>query len=120
MRRRILAGAVGLALILGASTHLRAEWATLEQIAVAGTAIGFTAANINEGNGHAQANIGVCRVRTAQVSVRWDGGTPTSSVGMLLEVGDLITIKSHEELVRFRAIRTTSTSGQLDCTVSEN
>ena len=109
-----------IAVLVALTVPMSAGWAMLEQITVAGSSIGFTAANINQGNGHPQANYATCRVRTAQVSVRWDGGTPTSTVGILVEVGDLIRLDAPWKIVNFRAIRTTSTSGQLDCLYSED
>jgi hypothetical protein len=45
-----------------------------------------------------------------------NGSAATSSVGTLLEVGDVLPIVGHDVLVNFSAIRTTGTSGQLDCT----
>lgn len=117
LKRTLLALTLIVAL---AGSSASAGWAMLEQVAVAGTAIGFTAANIKQGAGHPQANIAVCRVRTAQISARWDGGTPTSTVGTLFEVGDVFTLNAPWQLVNFLAIRTTGTSGQADCTLSED
>lgn len=91
-----------------------------EQITVDATAGGvpFTAGLIlpNVNGSPQQATIAVCRVRTAEISYRTDGrGAVTASVGTLLEVGDTIRVDGYDSLVRFRAIRTTGSSGQLDC-----
>lgn len=86
-----------------------------EQIVVAGTAIGFTAAKIDPA-GQPQGQIASCRARTAEMSVTYDGTTPTASVGILLEPGDWLVVTGHDRLRRFLAIRTGATTGGLDCT----
>lgn len=86
-----------------------------EQITVAASSIGFTSATIQAGNGHPQMNKAVCRLETAQIRFRVDGTAPTSSVGTLLEVGDILTLTDPNELQQFRSIRTGATSGLLDC-----
>lgn len=88
--------------------------ATFEQITVANTAIGFTAAKIDPVGGP-QMNVASCRLETAEVRFSYDGTTPTSSVGTLLEIGDVFYIAGHDQLLQFRAIRTGASSGQLDC-----
>ena len=113
MRRTLL---LCIALALGATLTAQTRYIALEQIAVAGTAIGFTAATITP-PGQPMATQAVCRARTAEMSWRVDGGTPTSTVGTLIEVGEVLVITGHDNLVRFKAIRTGS-SGSLDCTVS--
>lgn len=116
MTKRIV---VAVALVAALVVPLAAQYAVLEQVTVGATAVGFTAATINAGSGHPEVGRAICRVRTAEISARWDGGTPTASVGTLFYVGDVIDIKSPLEVKRFLAIRTTSTSGQLDCTLTE-
>jgi len=113
MRRLWLALALTLC---GALSSHAATYLAFEQITVAGTAIGFTATKITP-TGGTMATIATCRLRTAEVSYTIDGTTPTSAVGTLLEVGDILTLSGHDVLVLFRAIRTGS-SGQLDCTFS--
>lgn len=59
-----------------------------------------------------------CRVRTAEISfLKTDPSKTavTASVGMLAEPGDVIPLLTVQEMQNFRAIRTGSTSGQLDC-----
>ncbi len=106
-----------LALLLCAAlaSKASASYFAFEQITVAGTALGFTAGTITPTTGNPPMTYASCRVRTAEISIRLDGGTPTSSVGQLMEVGDLLTLTSRELLLNFKAIRTGSTSGQLDC-----
>ena len=56
----------------------------------------------------------VCRLETEQVRFTLDGTAPTSSAGKTLEVGELLTLDSREELTGFLAIRTGGSSGVLD------
>ena len=108
-----------LAVVVALVAPLSAGYAALDQLTVADTAVGLTAAKIREGNGHPQANKGYCVVSTAAIRYRDDGGTPTSTVGVPAQVGDTLQILSPESLVKFRAIRSTSTSAALDCLVYE-
>lgn len=91
-----------------------------EQITVANTAIGFTTAKIVEGGGHPQATRAYCRLETAEIRYRVDGGTPTTTVGTLLEPGDALEIPDPIQIPQFLAIRTGATSGSLSCTYSSN
>jgi hypothetical protein len=105
---------IALGVVLAMPTPGAVSYVAFEQITVAGTAIGFTAARITPA-GLNQATVAICRVRTAQISFTYDGTVPTSTVGTLLEVGDTLRLDGHDTLVRFLAIRT-GASGQLDCT----
>jgi hypothetical protein len=100
-----------------------AQWAYLgfEQITVAGTSVGFTATTLrpNGANTSPQATVGACRVTTAQIRYRIDGTAPTSTVGIVAEIGDVIALNGPDVLQKFRAIRTTSTSAALDCSVGQ-
>ena len=94
------------------------SYRAFEQITVANASIGFTEATIVEGGGHRQVTHVLARCRTAELSYTVDGTTPTASVGMLLEVGDVLRLDDPHEIRRFRAIRVGS-SGQLDCAYSD-
>lgn len=116
MRARLTALALAL---LVASASLVAAYVKFEAVTVANTAIGFTAANINNVTGiHPPATQATCRLETAQVRYTVDGTTPTTTVGVLLEVGDQLALVGNDTLNAFRAIRTGGASGQLDCTYS--
>src|SRR5207248_10327288 len=47
-----------------------------------------------------------CRVRTAEISFTYDNTAPTTTVGQLAEIGDQIVVSGHDNVMRFRAIRT--------------
>lgn len=113
--RRGLTTALGVALLSGSLS----AWSYLnfEQVTVAATSIGFTATKITPA-GLPMATIASCRLETAEVRWTIDGTVPTTAVGTLLEIGDILTVTGHDALSTFRAIRTGGTSGVLDCTYS--
>lgn len=104
---------VALALTVSAT----ASYFDFEQITVATASIGFTVSKITP-TGLPAMTYADCRLRTAQINVLWVDPavtTVSSTVGQLLEIGDRIILVKREEILNFRAIRTGSTSGQLDC-----
>lgn len=112
MMKRI---AAVLTLCLVVTAPAWAAFYSFEQLTVAATAVPFTATKITPAN-LTPMTIAQCRLETAQIRYSYDGTTPTSSVGILWEVGEYITFTQREDILNFKAIRTTSTSGQLDCT----
>ena len=88
---------------------------TWESITVSDTAIGFSAALYLTGNNKAQT---VMIQLDGGDSIRWkcDGGTPTASAGNLLSLGDKMIIYGEDNIKNFKAIRTGSTDGELNCT----
>ena len=89
---------------------------TSAQVAVTGTAGGLAATLIAPTG---QAKMTTCFLRLETAEIRWtDDGTtvPTSTVGTLLEPGDSLVLNGYANLSQFQAIRTTTTSGQLDAT----
>jgi hypothetical protein len=106
-------GALLLAVVMAASAE--ASFFDFNQITIDNTAggIALTASKITPFLSYVQ-----CRVRTAEISYAYAGPakvTVSSSVGTLAEPGEFINITSVEMAQNFRAIRTGSTSGQLDC-----
>jgi len=71
-----------------------------EALTVAGTAVGFTAAT------YAGAYTAVVRIEGAQVRYRTDGTSPTASVGMVADPGDVIHVSSSRDLQAIKFIRT--------------
>ena len=78
-----------------------------EDLTVAATAVGFTAAT------YGGASYASVLVQGGPIRFRLDGGTPTASVGDTLEINDRIELQGIEEVVRFRAIRRDGTSATL-------
>lgn len=108
--RRWLLTLVGM-LALGATL---AAANAFEQITVTNAAIGFTSTVITPTTGSAMI-FAACRAETAEMRYRYDGTDPTTTVGTLLEPGDVLYLNGHDNLRLFRAIRTGSTSGVLSC-----
>lgn len=87
-----------------------------ESITVAGTAIGFTASKIAPAGTTARAGLATfvvecssstpCPVRITTVTAT----PPTSSVGLLLNQGDIVTVYGYDDISAFKAIRTTANS----------
>ena len=71
-----------------------------EALAVAGTAVGFTAGTFQS------AYAAVARVDGARVRYRTDGTDPTGAVGMVADPGDVIYINSSRDLQDIKFIRT--------------
>jgi hypothetical protein len=112
MRRALLAAL----LVAVATLHGGAAFYDFEQVTVDATAAGksLTAAKVST-NGFVSVS---CRLRTAEISfltVDPTKTTVTSSVGKLLEPGEILTITTREQALNLRMIRTTATSGQTDC-----
>ena len=56
-------------------------------------------------------------VATAQIRFRYDGTAPSSTVGHLAEAGDKLEILGYDNILNFRAIRTTATNATLSITL---
>ena len=55
-------------------------------------------------------------VETAQIRFTLDGTAPTTTVGHLLNAGDVLELDSNADIVSFRAIRTGATSATIHVT----
>ncbi len=86
---------------------------TFEQLTVSSTAVGLATTTTTSAN-DGQQNRFVCRLEQGQIRYRVDGGNPTTSLGTLLEVGDVLELTSNVQGRRFKAIRTTTTDGILN------
>ncbi len=82
----------------------------MEEITVANTAIGLTAAKLITNPKPKEAFI-FCE--TAQLRYFYDGSTPTSTSGIPLNPFDSIRMKGYSNLNNFKAIRTGVTSAKL-------
>lgn len=87
-----------------------AQVATYESLTIASTAVGLSSSMLTS-NGQ-QMNNCAGTLEAGQVRYRYDGTSPTSSEGLLLNVGDGITIAT-PYLSSIKFIRTGSTSGVL-------
>lgn len=89
-----------------------------ESVAVANTAIGFTAANITADiiNGNHGPKVASISVETAPIRYRIDGTDPDAATGTLLNPGDTVDIIGVNDIKRFKAIRTGATSAAIKVT----
>ena len=92
-----------------------APYSTFETITVAGTAIGITDA-ILDPPGMPQMTRCTIRIETAEIRARWDGGTPTSSVGHPVEPLEQIILENHADADTLLMIRTSGTSATASVT----
>lgn len=113
LRRFLLAAA----LAMSAAVAFAQATYPLDQVTIDNTAggIGLTSTKYAP-TGRPPASKGLCRLRTAEISYTFDRSTTvTTTVGVLLEIGDQLPLTTPEMIANFRGIRTGSTSGQLDC-----
>ena len=85
-----------------------------EALVVADTALGPTATVITipqSGGFRKRAKAALISVETQTVRLRFDGGTPTSSVGHLLATGDFVLVRGEDNVARILLIRATGSSG---------
>lgn len=80
---------------------------TFETVTVSSTSIGLAAATTK--------GMATCTARLAVAQVRWrsDGTAPSTTVGTLMEIGDVMTIANILDAQSIRFIRTGSTDGVL-------
>ena len=90
------------------------DYKDYESITVANTSTAFTANKVKTNAVPTEyARVAFCRLETAQIRYWLDGIDPTSSEGILLQVGETLIIHGYTNIDRFRAVRTGSASGVL-------
>lgn len=96
------------ALVVLAAPVVAQRVTTYEQLTVANSSIGITASTLS--------GMGTCllRLETAQIRWRADGTAPTTTVGTLMEIGDVMPISNISDARAIRFIRTGGTSGVLN------
>jgi len=95
-----------------------ARFYTTETVTIADTAVGLDAAT-HSPTGRPQMTHCLGRLDDAPVRFWTSADVPTSTTGILLSVGDTLTLESHADLVNLRLIRTGDESGtlQIQCWV---
>lgn len=88
---------------------MRASYIADEALAVSSVAVTLTAAT------YAACNVATIECQTAAVRYTVDGGTPTATAGHVLEVGDVLTLDSPDQLQKFKAIRRDAGDAVLHC-----
>jgi len=108
--KKIISAIIFSFLVISSLAYARAY--NTESITVSNTAIGFTDATINPER-RIKPIRAVFVVEAAQIRFTVDGSTPTSTVGFLAEIGDIVTINGEHDIEKFKAIRT----GAVDATI---
>ena len=102
---------IGLVVLVASVASAQSFVISHESLTIANTAVGISAAVHTVSDQKVSKCVG--RLETAQVRYWSDGTAPTASVGILLEVGDVITLNNWATIKNFRAIRTGAVSGVL-------
>lgn len=85
-----------------------------EALVVSNTALPPTAGTItiNKAGGfRKRAKAALVSCETTAIRIRFDGGTPTSSVGHLMATGDYLLINGEDNVARILVIRATGSDG---------
>jgi hypothetical protein len=109
MRRTLAILIVVLVGTCGGSSHAQHR-VTFETITFSDTATGFTSTTIRPSGDNPMTQC-VGKLETAQIRFRFDGTSPTSAVGSLADIGDVVTVSGLAYLSQFKGIRTGDTSG---------
>lgn len=84
-----------------------------EAITVSSAAKSLTAATYKPGGQVPPTRRAVITVEDAQIRFRTDGSAPTSSVGHIANIDDVIMLSNINDMSNFKAIRTTSTDAKI-------
>lgn len=88
----------------------QAEMTKGEVITFSTTAVGFTSTTLRLPDGRMVTEC-TGRLEDAQIREYHNGSTPTASDGMLIEVGDVVTLNGTTNIRQFKGIRTGGTDG---------
>lgn len=88
-------------------------------VAWASTAITVdnTAGGVAIASATSTAEVALITVETASIRYEYDGTAPTATTGHLVQAGGTFVMNGTDNIRRFRAIRTTSTSAVLTVTL---
>lgn len=115
--RRVLVTLAVLAVLVGVSTPARAQEIaamSFEQLTVANASKVLADATLMTGGKVAARCVGV--LETASVRIRVDGTAASATVGTLVQPGSFVDIRGVDNVRRFSAFRTGTTSGVLPLT----
>ncbi len=107
MKRNLLLALALVALV--AMPTGAAVYKTFETVTVTNAAVGLTSTTYKP-DGTPQMDHCTFRVETADIRIRWDGTSPTASVGVLVSALDVFTVDSGTDLSQLKMIRTAATN----------
>jgi hypothetical protein len=112
MTRRLLLTAL-LTIALGLGTARAANVIVVETVTFGASAVGFSVAGILTG----VPMVNVCEGRAdstgGEFRYTYDGTTPDATTGTQVEPLDPVVITGHDNILRFKGIRTGATSGKV-------
>lgn len=94
---------------------LTKEIPVFEKLTVADASTPITASTLSP-SGKSPRKTCMLTLETAEIRWRVDGAAPDATTGHIMAVGGVLTITGANSLSRFRAIRTTGSSGVLSIT----
>jgi hypothetical protein len=86
-----------------------------ERLTVSNAAVGLTVAIFSKNSGLECCDKATILVEDASIRYRVDGSDPTTTIGLLANSGDIISLSGISELRLFKAIRTATTDAHLSC-----
>lgn len=107
MRRIVFIGLI--VITMAAATFAQTTAGASEKLTIGATAIGITPSVLRWDG--VSASTCSFTLEDAQIRMMWHGGTPTTTEGEPVSVGQRVTINGVNNLRAWRAIRTTGTSG---------
>jgi Flp pilus assembly pilin Flp len=112
MRRYALLLAVLATVVVPAGAQVQT---TFETVTFTNAATGFTASTLAP-NGNQGPVMTRCygKLETAQIRYRVDGTSPVAGTGVLVDVGDILTVSGRAQLLAFEGIRTGATNGVIN------
>jgi len=87
-----------------------------ETLTVANSVQVLTASKYKDSNTSGGATDAFITLETAQIRYYYDGTTPTSTTGHILDVGGTLVLRGQNQMSQFKCIRTGSTSGVITVT----
>ena len=90
------------------------DWFANETVTIDNTAGGITlTAGTHSVSGRPNAQVALLTLEAGQIRFTLDGTAPTTTAGHIMDIGDVVTLKSSNEVRRWKGIRTGATSGTL-------
>ena len=109
---KVIFGAILAISLMAPANQVLANAYDTEAFTVASSVVNFDSAVYDKGDNNRPFKA-IFIVETAQIRFTLDGTDPTTTVGLIAEVGDIVTITGEHDIQTFKAIRTGATSATL-------
>jgi hypothetical protein len=87
-----------------------------EQLTVAGSVQVLTPSKYKDSTTSGGASNAFITSETAEIRYRYDGGTPSSTVGHILAIGGILVLSGQNQMSNFKCIRTGAISAVISAT----